>query len=67
MLYHTPDFVVLQDIALFNDPELCDLAVRLVSYIPADRYIFFEFEVDRAASTIYPEDQPVRRFWRRDK
>ena len=52
---------------LIDNPELRALAVRLASYTPADRYILFEFEIESAASTIYPEDQPVRRSWKRDK
>ena len=52
---------------LIDSPELRTLAMRLASYTPADRYILFEFEIESAASTIYPEDQPVRRPWKRDK
>jgi hypothetical protein len=37
----------------------------LASYTPADRYILFEFDVERAASTVYPGERPVRRSWMR--
>ena len=50
-----------------HDPELRALAVRLASYTPAERYILFEFEIERAASTIYPADQPVRQSWKRQQ
>jgi hypothetical protein len=43
------------------------LAVRLCSYAVVDRYILFEFDVESAASTTYPGDQPVRRGWKREK
>ena len=49
---------------LVPDADLRTLAVRLASYAPADRYILFEFDVDRAASTIYGEDRPIRQSWK---
>jgi hypothetical protein len=52
---------------LIDTPDLRALAVSLASYTPAERYILFEFELDRAASAIYQEDQPVRRSWTREK
>jgi hypothetical protein len=48
-----------------DSPELRALAVRLCSYTPADRYILFEFDVESAASTTYPGDQPLRRAWKK--
>ena len=47
-----------------DDPELRAVAVRVSSYVPADRYILFEFEVETAAATTYPGDRPVRRNWK---
>ncbi len=52
---------------LIDNPELRAVAVSLASYAPADRYILFAFDVESAASTIYPEDRAVRRFWKREK
>ena len=52
---------------LVDNPELRALAVSLASYAPAERYILFEFDLESAASTIYPEDRAVRRFWKREK
>ncbi len=49
-----------------DDVELRSLAVSLASYAPAARYILFELEIESAASTIYPEDQAVRRSWKRE-
>lgn len=60
------EFVVTGRARLIADPELRALAAGLASYTPRDRYILFEFDVESAASTIYPDDQPVRRFWKRD-
>ena len=50
---------------LIENAELRALAVSLASYEPAERYILFEFDIDSAASTIYPADRPVRQFWKR--
>lgn len=52
---------------LINDPALRTLAVELASYAPADRYILFEFDVENVAVTTYPNDQPRRQFWKREK
>ncbi|MCB9154192.1 MAG: pyridoxamine 5'-phosphate oxidase family protein [Caldilineae bacterium] len=49
---------------LVDDPELRALAARLSSYTPADRYVLFEFDVERAASTVYTNDGAVRRTWK---
>jgi hypothetical protein len=51
---------------VIDSPELRALAVSLASYEPAERYILFEFDIESAASTIYPDDRPVRQFWKRD-
>ncbi len=48
-----------------EDPELRALAVGCANYSPADRYVLFEFDVETAASTIYPEHAPMRQFWKR--
>ena len=61
------EFVVTGRAHLINDPELRPLAVSLAPYVPAERYILFEFDVESAALTIYPEDRPVRRFWKRER
>ncbi len=50
-----------------DDAELRALAVSLASYEPAERYVLFEFDIESAASTVYPDDRPVRRFWKRDR
>ena len=52
---------------LIDNAELRALAVSLASYEPADRYILFEFDIESAASTIYPEDRAVRQLWKREK
>ena len=49
-----------------QDPNVRALAAQLATYAPADRYVLFEFEVERAQSTVYPENKPVRQFWKRD-
>ncbi len=61
------EFCVTGQAQLIDDPELRALAVSLASYTPAARYILFEFDIASTALTSYPEGQPVRRFWKRDK
>jgi general stress protein 26 len=60
------EFSVTGRAHLIKEAELWALAVRWSSYAPADRYVLFEFEVETAASTTYPEHEPVRQFWKRD-
>ena len=60
------EFIITGRAHLIDNVELRALAVSLSSYAPADRYILFEFDIESAASTIYPEDRPVRRFWKRE-
>jgi hypothetical protein len=48
---------------LLSDPESRETAKEACPYDPAERYILFELEVDRAASTIYTEAGTVRRRW----
>ncbi len=48
-----------------EDPELRALATRYASYAVADQYVLFEFDVEAAASTIYPEHGAVRQHWKR--
>ncbi len=59
------EFVLTGQARLITDPGLRELATKLSSYAPEERYILFEFEVGSAASTAYPEHRPVRQFWRR--
>jgi hypothetical protein len=59
------EFVITGRAHLIDDPGKRPLAVSLSPYAPAERYILFEFDVESAASTIYPEDQPVRQLWKR--
>jgi hypothetical protein len=61
------EFIMTGQAHLVDDAELRALAARTASYAPKDRYILFDFDVESAAATIYPDDQPVRRFWKREK
>ncbi len=58
------EFLITGRAKLVTDPDLRALAVSLASYTPADRYILFEFDVESAASTVYPDDQALRRRWK---
>lgn len=59
------EFMVTGRAHLIDNPEVRALAARLSSYRPADRYILFELDVERAASTHYPEERPMRQSWKR--
>ncbi len=61
------EFIVTGQARFIDAPELRALAVRLASYTPAERYILFEFDIESAASTIYPNDQAVRQHWQRNE
>lgn len=61
------EFIITGQAHLVTDPALRVQAVGLSSYAPKDRYILFEFDIESAASTIYPGDQPVREFWKLDR
>lgn len=55
------EFTVSGSARFVADPELRAVAVELADYVPADRYVLFEFDVESAASTIYSNNKPVRR------
>ena len=61
------EFSIAGRAQLVVDAELRALAASLASYTPAERYILFEFDIESAASTIYPEDRAVRQLWKRDR
>ena len=58
------EFIISGRARLVDNPELRALAVKLASYSPNDRYILFEFGIENAASTVYLDDQAVRRHWK---
>lgn len=49
-----------------QDLELRMVAAQLAVYPPADRYVLFELDVERAQSTEYSQDETVRQTWARD-
>jgi hypothetical protein len=49
-----------------EDTPLRVAAARLSSYAPADRYVLFELDVERAQATIYENGSPVRKSWKRE-
>jgi len=59
------EFVVSGHAHLIDNADVRALAVQLASYHPADRYVLFAFEVERASSTMYSEERPVRQSWKR--
>lgn len=58
------EFYISGRAILVADPKLRAMAVSLASYAPADRYVLFEFAIERAASTVYADGQPVRDWWK---
>jgi hypothetical protein len=61
------EFIITGQAHLIHNSEIRALAVRLASYIPVDRYVLFDFDIESAASVIYPDDRPIRQIWKREK
>jgi Pyridoxamine 5'-phosphate oxidase len=61
------EFWIMGRAVRIDDPKTRAIAEAAAAYDPADRYILFEFHVERAASTVYEDDRPVRRRWRDDQ
>jgi hypothetical protein len=59
------EFIITGKAHLVDDPALRALATKHASYSPVDRYILFEFDIESAASTIYPDGSPIRHSWKR--
>lgn len=57
------EFFISGHATFIEDPAIRKLAVELAPYTPADRYILFELDVERAASTTYTDGQVVRQRW----
>lgn len=53
--------------ALINDQSIRDAAIKVAGYTPSDptyaRYILFEFNIDYALTTVYKDNEPIRRRW----
>jgi hypothetical protein len=59
------EFLVMGTARPITDAETRAIATRLSSYAPADRYVLFEFDVERASGTTYEDGHPIRRSWER--
>ena len=57
------EFYVWGSAHLITDAATRALAVQVSSYQPAERYILFELDVDRARGTTYGEEGPVHQSW----
>jgi hypothetical protein len=57
------EFIITGRAFRIDNPDLREMAVRLASYKPVERYILLGFNIDSAASTIYRNDEVVRRSW----
>lgn len=51
---------------LVTDAETRVLATQYCPYSPAERYVLFEFDVERAIGITYEEEGPTRRRWQND-
>lgn len=58
------EFTISGHAQFIDDPERRETAVQLASYTPSDRYILFEFRVERVASTIYEGERVIRQRWK---
>ena len=59
------EFIFMGRAKFIVDSAKRSLASQLASYTPADRYILFELNIERAGATIYKDGKPVRQHWRR--
>lgn len=60
------EFFISGRARFIDDPATRQLAASLATYTPADRYILFELDVERATATTYGESGPVRQRWQAD-
>ena len=58
------EFFISGQATFIDDPATRKLAVELATYMPADRYVLYELDVESASSTIYTDGQPVRQQWK---
>ena len=58
------EFIITGKAKQIHDQKLRSLATRVSSYMPAERYILFEFDIESAALTKYKEGEPVRDRWK---
>ncbi len=61
------EFIITGKAKQIQDPELRALAARLSSYVPAERYVLFEFDIESAVLTEYKDGHPVRNRWKIDE
>jgi hypothetical protein len=61
------EFFVAGRATAIADPAVRKLAAELASYTPADRYVLFELDVERALATTYVDGEPVRQRWKADR
>lgn len=57
------EFFISGRATCIDDAATRRLAADLASYTPADRYVLFELDVERAASTVYGDGRAVRERW----
>ena len=57
------EFYVWGNGRLITDPATRQVAIDASSYTPADRYILFELDVDRARSTTYSDNGTIHERW----
>jgi hypothetical protein len=58
------EFWLVGRAAYVDDRATRALAAAAAAYDPASRYVLFELSVERAASTVYEDGEPLRRNWR---
>ncbi len=58
------EFSLTGQARLVDDPQLRALAMRICTYEPSDRYVLFEFDIERAMATTYEDRGPVYTHWK---
>jgi hypothetical protein len=59
------EFYVWGEGQLISDSETRDLATQYCPYKPAERYVLYELQVERAMATTYGDTGPIRHRWQR--
>lgn len=60
------EFLITGHASVVNDPKLIAIANKYANWERADTSVLFELSVERALSTVYTDDGPVRQRWKNE-
>jgi Pyridoxamine 5'-phosphate oxidase len=58
------EFSITGKARMVNDPQMRTVAVKGCPYTPSERYVLFEFLIEEAATTHYPDGKPQHGRWK---